>query len=109
VPRIEVAGEISLRRPRPTQGWRAEEEEQEQEQEEEEEEQEEDDDNDDDGCLFFIIELNGQILTPVYKDSLLNTARLLVEFFQLCFYDSYDNLESVHPDTHEYTVSSHKG
>jgi hypothetical protein len=35
-----------------------------------------DDDNDDndDGCLFIVIELNGQIMTPMYKYSLLNTA-----------------------------------
>jgi hypothetical protein len=88
--RIEVAGEICLRRPRPTQGCRA-------------------DDDDDDGCLFIITELNGQIMTPMYKDSLLNTASLIVEFFQLCFYDSYDKLESVQTGAHKYKVSSLKG
>jgi hypothetical protein len=78
MPRIEVVGEICLRRPRPTQSWRA------------EEEEDNDDDDDDDGYLriiiiIIIIKLNGQIMTPKYKDSLLNTARLIVDFFSIRF------------------------
>lgn len=52
---MEVAGDICQRRPRSTQGCRA-------------DDNDDDDDDDDDGLLFIIIELNGQIKTSMYKD-----------------------------------------
>jgi hypothetical protein len=57
-----------LRRPRPTQGCGA--------------DDDDDDDDDDDGCLFIITELNRQLMTPMYKVSLLNTARLIIKCVQ---------------------------
>jgi len=36
--------------------------------------------------VFIIIELIGQIMTPMYKVSLLNTARLIIKYFQLFYF-----------------------